>query len=314
MVNIKDLTGKRFGNLVVLSRLPENTNSGGTRWRCKCDCGKEVEVAALNLSHGDTKSCGCIKGISRRKGSSNITGTYWKGVKNNAKIRSLEFTITIDYAQKLLEEQKFKCALSNIPLIMDVNNTFKRKGKYGINTGSLDRIDSSKGYIEGNVQWVHKKINNMKQDLVDEDFIKWCDKISKFRGNYPKYTPTLSELIDRVTILQLKEIFISENRESYAKEIKDALFDINTIITENNIKFTAEDIRNIIILSQFNLHIWHNESEYRKNGSGGNLELTHNLNGIRNISKNLIQEKIGGRVDLKIDCLAADAKHWRPSW
>ena len=47
-------------------------------------------------------------------------------------------------------------------------------------TASLDRIDSSKGYIEGNIQWVHKDINRMKGDSSDNDFIKLCKIISDF--------------------------------------------------------------------------------------------------------------------------------------
>ena len=80
-------------------------------------------------------------------------------------------------------------------------------------------------------------------------------------------------------------------------------------------EFNAETIRGIVVLSQMNLHIWHNESNYRKGISeGNNLELTHGLNGIRNVSKNKIQEIAGGRKDYKIDCLAADFKDWEISW
>jgi len=78
---------------------------------------------------------------------------------------------------------------------------------------------------------------------------------------------------------------------------------------------TAETIRAIIVLSQMNLHIWHNESNVRKGIKDGNsLELTHGLNGIRNIAKNKIQEVAGGRKDYKIDCLAADMQVWEVSW
>lgn len=44
-------------------------------------------------------------------------------------------------------------------------------------TASLDRIDSSKGYIEGNVQWVHKYVNVMKWDFSMEEFLDICRKI-----------------------------------------------------------------------------------------------------------------------------------------
>ncbi len=130
-----------------------------------------------------------------------------------------------------------------------------------------------------------------------------------------KYLPTLSELIDRLSIAQLKEVFISEHKKEYSSEISDILYDINLLLKEQNININAETIRAIVVLSQMNLHIWHNESNYRKGiKDGNNLELTHGLNGIRNDAKNKIQEIIGGRKDYKIDCLAAEFKDWEISW
>jgi hypothetical protein len=130
-----------------------------------------------------------------------------------------------------------------------------------------------------------------------------------------KYLPTLSELIDRLSIVQLKEVFISEHKAEYAKEINDILHDIQQHIDETNAEINADVIRAIVVLSQMNLHIWHNETNYRKGiKDGNNLELTHGLNGIRNTAKNKIQEVVGGRKDYKIDCLAADFKDWEISW
>ena len=130
-----------------------------------------------------------------------------------------------------------------------------------------------------------------------------------------KYLPTLSELVDRLSIVQLKEVFIPEHKNEYSKEIADITHDIQVLIDENDGKITAETIRAIVVLSQMNLHIWHNESNYRKGiKDGNNLELTHGLNGIRNVAKNRIQEVVGGRKDYKIDCLAADFKDWEISW
>lgn len=130
-----------------------------------------------------------------------------------------------------------------------------------------------------------------------------------------KYLPTLSELIDRLSIVQLKEVFISEHKSEYADEISDIVHDIQAHINEHNAIVDAEVIRAIVVLSQMNLHIWHNETNYRKGIKDGNdLELTHGLNGIRNTAKNKIQEVVGGRKDYKVDCLAADFKDWEISW
>jgi hypothetical protein len=130
-----------------------------------------------------------------------------------------------------------------------------------------------------------------------------------------KYLPTLSELVDRLSIVQLKEVFIPEHKDEYAEEIKAIVHDIQLLLDEQDGEITAETIRAIVVLSQMNLHIWHNESNYRKGiKDGNNLELTHGLNGIRNTSKNRIQEVVGGRKDYKIDCLAAEFKDWEISW
>tara|TARA_B100000902_G_C26785351_1_gene657120 strand:- start:202 stop:600 length:399 start_codon:yes stop_codon:yes gene_type:complete len=129
-----------------------------------------------------------------------------------------------------------------------------------------------------------------------------------------KYLPTLSELIDRLSIVQLKEVFIPEHKEEYSNEIKDIVHDIQLILSDGA-SIDAETIRAIVVLSQMNLHIWHNESNYRKGiKDGNNLELTHGINGIRNTAKNKIQEVSGGRKDYKIDCLAAEFKDWEVSW
>ena len=129
-----------------------------------------------------------------------------------------------------------------------------------------------------------------------------------------KYLPTLSELIDRLSIAQLKEVFIPEHKNEYAKEISDICHDIQIILNDCG-TVDSEIIRAIVVLSQMNLHIWHNESNYRKGiKDGNNLELTHGLNGIRNTAKNKIQENVGGRKDYKIDCIAAEFKDWEVSW
>ena len=129
-----------------------------------------------------------------------------------------------------------------------------------------------------------------------------------------KYLPTLAELVDRLSIAQLKEVFIIEHKNEYAQEIKDIVHDIDLILEDENVKLSGKDVRAIMVLSQMNLHIWHNETKYRQGTGNGNLGLTHGLNGIRNTAKNMIQENVGGRKDYKIDCIAAEFKDWEVSW
>ena len=77
--------------------------------------------------------------------------------------------------KKILIQQNYKCSLSGVDLF------FHKKGRKNRSTGtiSLDRIDSSKGYIKGNVQWVHKTINKIKLKLSNSEFKYWCKLVAE---------------------------------------------------------------------------------------------------------------------------------------
>ena len=135
------------------------------------------------------------------------------------------------------------------------------------------------------------------------------------KSKHRKFLPTLGELIDRLSIHQLKEVFIPENKENYANEMNDMVHDINLILNEKDVKLTGEVLRAVVVLSQMNAHIWYNESQVRKGEKGSdNLMLTHGLNGIRNTVINKIMEVVGGRKDYKVDCIASEFKEWDVSW
>ena len=131
-----------------------------------------------------------------------------------------------------------------------------------------------------------------------------------------KYLPTLGELIDRLTIVQLKEVKIPQHKKEYQKEIEEIVHDITEILTTTKqLKIDGDFIRAVIVLAQMNTHIWVNEDNARSGDNVGNqLMLTHGLNGIRNTAKNKIQEVDGGRKDYKVDCIASEFEDWEISW
>lgn len=104
------------------------------------------------------------------KGKGDIYGSRWSAWKTNAKNRDIFFNVSIDYGWALFLKQKGRCAITGVELNFPIQ-------KHGGGTASLDRIDSSKGYIEGNVQWVHKSVNVMKQSFLLPELIEWCKKI-----------------------------------------------------------------------------------------------------------------------------------------
>jgi hypothetical protein len=126
--------------------------------------------------------------------------------------------------------------------------------------------------------------------------------------NNRKYLPTFAELIDRLAIVQLKFIFITDNSEAYKQEMNDIINDLDLIIKEKEIRITGDMIINIMRVMLANKYIWENESKARLGGTEQDklLKLTHSINGIRNTAKNAISNEIGERVDLKVDCLASE--------
>lgn len=171
------IKGKKFGKLTPIEIVGKKKRY--LVWKCQCDCGKFCETTSTMLKLGRKKSCGCLlekEGRWNWTGYKELSGFNWSRILNGAKERGIEVKITIQHAWELFEKQNRKCALTGDIL------TFPTKNSSYDGTASLDRIDSSKGYVEGNVQWVHKHINTIKWDLTQEDFIKWCKKVANYNS------------------------------------------------------------------------------------------------------------------------------------
>ena len=61
MGSFKDITGQRFGNLLVLSKTKQRDINSSVVWKCLCDCGNITYSNSSNLKRGHTTSCGCNK-------------------------------------------------------------------------------------------------------------------------------------------------------------------------------------------------------------------------------------------------------------
>lgn len=123
-----------------------------------------------------------------------------------------------------------------------------------------------------------------------------------------RFLPTLADLVDRLTIVQLKMIFIPEHKDEYAQERADIEHDIDLILNEKSLKLDASAIHAVCMIMLTNRFIWENESKARAGGAEQDklLKLTHSINGIRNAAKNQLATSDGGRKDYKVDALAAD--------
>ncbi len=131
-----------------------------------------------------------------------------------------------------------------------------------------------------------------------------------------KYLPTFAELADRMSICILKSIFIPENKEAYDQEVSDIKHDLDKICEERDIKLNSDIVKSLMIIMLSNRYIWENESKCRsgENQDLSALKLTHSINGVRNTAKNVLSKGLGERVDLKVDCLAAELKSEFQNW
>lgn len=162
--------GEKFGKWTVVEIYEKSGQ--GVMCLCRCECGRESKVRQRTLHNRTTLQC-------RHCGSWQGVGDFSKGHFNNivarAKKRGLEFSLTQEWLWNLYLKQDRKCAITNVPIKFDETGT----RKYYNQTASLDRIDSSKGYTEDNVQWVHKAINFMKQALEQQEFIELCNLVAQ---------------------------------------------------------------------------------------------------------------------------------------
>lgn len=176
-------TGQRFGKLTLLHTI--NTKHNCTMWLCVCDCGKKKEISAGHLGRS-VNSCGCMRAENRKnleekreKRYKDISGKYWSSIKHAAKRRNVPFSLTLEEAWDVWVEQKGQCAISGIALRFSSNSN--QETIIFEQTASLDRKNSKLGYTKENIQWIHKRINEMKNDDSDEEFIEWCKTILDYQ-------------------------------------------------------------------------------------------------------------------------------------
>lgn len=173
-----DITGWTFGSLTVSGY--SHYKKGHAYWKCVCECGKTTTVARTNLTHRYHQSCGCLRDVSGKshklwRGCGDICSTWYSKLGVQSRRRGIHIDVSLEHLWELFQNQNGCCALSGVSIHFP--NRYKNRGLEGC-TASLDRIDSSKGYVVGNVQWVHKDVNFMKHQLTQDRFLELCSLVA----------------------------------------------------------------------------------------------------------------------------------------
>lgn len=173
----KTKKGDTYGKLVAVEY--SHTSSRVKHWKFLCTlCNKEHIQRLPDVRRGKVKSCGCRLNTAERngqwKGYNGLHGRTVGHYKLNAEKRNIPFNVTAEYLWSVYLKQNKKCPYTAIEL-----NLYPENGNHRTPVNaSLDRIDSKKGYIEDNLQWVYKPINVFKNSMSKESFINMCKLVS----------------------------------------------------------------------------------------------------------------------------------------
>ena len=190
MNTLIDLTGQRFGRILVLRRGPNANYKPHVRWYVRCDCGKESLVDGRNLRLTHTKSCGClarermawsdrfmaaVPRLTPEEKRLSALRYLWQDQKHRAKDRKLRWTIPPDLYIKLCQKPCVYCGAppSNCRTILEMK----------ILHSGLDRIDSARGYVAGNVAPCCFRCNAAKNVQSVADFIAWAKRLVEHQNS-----------------------------------------------------------------------------------------------------------------------------------
>lgn len=169
MPSSKYIPGSVWGRKEILRYHSHNRYKQPTYvWRC-IDCLTEYgPTTGTDLARSPYARC--CQFLSKRRsdyrGSGDLTGERFAKYRASALKRGLAFEVDALYLWNLYTAQGPFCRYSGLPI------------SFQDGTASIDRIDSSLGYVEGNIQWVHKKVNIMKWDFPEKEFLELCSMIA----------------------------------------------------------------------------------------------------------------------------------------
>lgn len=159
---IKDITGQRFGRLVVISKTDQRI-CRHVVWKCICDCGNECFVPSNSLRLGKKRSCGCLeiesRGIGRITHHMSDQKIYknWQGMRKRClKTYHKNYKDYGGRGIKVCEEWN-----ESFQAFFDYVSQLPHFGEEGY---SLDRINNDGNYEPGNVRWAtHKEQSNNRR-------------------------------------------------------------------------------------------------------------------------------------------------------
>lgn len=173
----RDLTGKRFNELIVIKYLDKD-NSNNHRYLCRCTCGKEIISQGSDVKMGKVKSCGHLKYKNQQElflkdPYKNIKLMIYNDYKIKAKRRNYQFDLDIELFYTLIEQKCYYCGIHN----SNVRQVKRKIKNVTYQYNGIDRINNDLGYTKDNVVSCCKLCNQAKHRMSIDSFKNWIKRI-----------------------------------------------------------------------------------------------------------------------------------------
>lgn len=201
--NFQDLSGKKYGRLIVLKL--SHVKSKKTFFVCRCACGKQAIVYSQKLKSGHTQSCGCLfmETVTKHGGWGSRLYRIYKSIQGRCGKQEHYYHVVLDKQWDTFA--KFK---------KDMEPSYQKHiKKHGEKNTTINRIDIKKGYSKDNCEWAtYKKQNNNLSNNIMLTHNGVTKTVSYW---YEKFKPKLSrsQFVTRVKRgCSLEDALIKSNR------------------------------------------------------------------------------------------------------
>lgn len=184
---LNDLTGQKFGNLIVLQfidyKRDVNGNHKGSNWLCQCLCDKNNEriVSRSSLISGKVRHCGCLaktRGLPKGEASFN---SYYSDYSHSAGKKNLDFELNQDDFKKLIYNDCYYCGIHPLRAWPSLKNMARRQYNGFIYVNGIDRVNNDKGYLVNNCVSCCSTCNLAKRSMTTEEFYDWIDRLVQYQ-------------------------------------------------------------------------------------------------------------------------------------
>ena len=153
MPKLIDMTGQRFGMLLVAGRSEKKASTGRFLWECLCDCGNTAHCSTANIRSGASTSCGCVR--TKHKGKGTRLYRIWAGMK--------------DRCLNPKSQYRKRYGGKGVRICKEWATDFAIFRDWALSSGykedlTIDRIENDGNYEPGNCQWLTRVANSVKGD------------------------------------------------------------------------------------------------------------------------------------------------------